>query len=273
MGNLVWLASYPKSGNTWARAFLHNYITDAAAPHGINRLTDFSVSECAAAFFRVHDPRPASAYTEQDVQRIRPAVHRDLTRLHDDLVFVKTHNAALAVHGVPLCTPEVTAGAIYLVRDPRDVAVSYARYTGRAVDDIIGFMGAAGAANRSTEEQVFELLSSWSRHAESWAAVKRRLLVRYEDLLATPQKSFGRIISFLGEEPAPERLKRAIAFSDFHVLAMQEATQGYAAGGPNQAARFFREGRAGQWRTALSDAQRARIESDHAAMMRNFGYL
>jgi len=273
MGRIVWLASYPKSGNTWVRAFLHNYITDAQAPHGINKLHEFSASECNAAFFRVHDARPASLYTEADAQRLRPAVHADLTRLHDDLVFVKTHNAALAVHGVPLCTPAVTAGAIYIVRDPRDVAVSYARYTGRDLDEIIAFMGNAGAANRSTERQVFELLSSWSRHAESWTAVKRRLLVRYEDLLTAPETGFGRIVRFLGGEADAARLKRAIRHCGFAALQAQEAAEGYEARGPNEAAAFFHTGKAGQWQDALTQAQVKRIEADHAVVMRGFGYL
>ena len=51
---IVWLASYPKSGNTWLRAFLHNYIAQPAAPQNINALTEFSAVECAAAFF--HKP-------------------------------------------------------------------------------------------------------------------------------------------------------------------------------------------------------------------------
>ena len=51
MGKLVWLASYPKSGNTWVRAFLHNYIRDTETPHSINSLIAFSLTECAMAFF------------------------------------------------------------------------------------------------------------------------------------------------------------------------------------------------------------------------------
>jgi len=270
MGKIVWLASYPKSGNTWVRAFLCNYFSGSDGPQSINRLAAFSVSEANAMFFK--HARPASALATEDVQRLRPAVHRDFTRLRDGPVFVKTHNARLALHGVPLCTPEVTAGAIYIIRDPRDVAVSYARYTGRALDEIIAFMGNTGAANRSTDAQVFELLSSWSKHAESWVGAERRLLVRYEDLLAAPAKGFGRIVKFLGQEAEPEQLSRAISFSDFETLSKQEATSGYHARGPNDAAAFFHTGRAGQWRDVLTPEQVARIEGDHGVMMKNFGY-
>ena len=273
MGQIVWLASYPKSGNTWLRVFLHNYILRPATPHSINALTDFSVSETAAALYRPHDPRLAGAYSTAEVQRMRPLVHRDLTRLHDDLVFVKTHNAALEVHGTPLCTWEVTAGAIYLVRDPRDVAVAYSLYTGRGIARIIDFMSQSDAASKGGDEQVFERLGSWSDHAASWLARPKILPVRYEDLLAAPEPAFARIVRFLGSEAAePERLRQAIAHSELTVLAAQERRHGYAAAGPNKATPFFRAGQAGRWRDYLTAAEARQIESAHGEMMARFGY-
>ncbi len=272
MGKLVWLASYPKSGNTWLRVFLHNYINQPEAPYSINRLTDLSVSECNAAFF-AHFLSAPPAFTTRDVQRVRPMVHRDLTKLHDDLVFVKTHNANLALHGIPLCTPSVSAGAIYILRDPRDVAVSFSAYTGRSLDETIAFMAQAGAANQGTPQQVFELLGSWSGHVESWASRPKTLLLRYEDILDAPEQKFGKVIGFLGDDPAPVRLAKAVAFSNFETLAQQEAAHGYHAGGPNAQSAFFRHGRAGQWREVLTDAQRLKIETDQAATMKRFGYL
>lgn len=267
MGKLVWLASYPKSGNTWVRVFLHNYILTSGEGHSINALTDFSVAECAAALFGAAGVRLGV----DEVQKLRPKVHEQLTRLHDDLVFVKTHNANLAMRDVPLCTPDVTAGAVYIVRDPRDVALSYAAYTGRSVDEIIKFMANPGAANESDGVQVFELLSSWSEHALSWVAAPNRLLVRYEDLLAEPARYFARIVRFLGTgEVDQARLTRAIAFSSFGALARQEATEGYKAGGGHE--KFFRAGQAGQWRQLLAPAQAARIVAAHGAVMGKFGY-
>jgi len=268
LGKIVWLASYPKSGNTWVRAFLHNYITRAAQPHDVNALTDFSAVECAAAWF---GPRGARLTPEQ-TQKHRPAVHERLTRLHDDLVFVKTHNANLAVHGVPLCTPSVTAGAIYVVRDPRDVALSYAAFLGVGVDEVISFMANPGAANRANEAQVFELLASWSLHARSWVAAPNLLLVRYEDLILDPAAYFGRIVRFLGGEAEPARLEQAIRFSDFATLAAQERARGYKAGASKGGGAFFRVGKMGQWRESLTAAQAAQIEAAHGETMRRFGY-
>lgn len=273
MGKIVWLASYPKSGNTWLRVFLHNYINQPDEPYSINKLTDLSASECNAAFFQQYLPGPPASYTTQDVQHARPLVHQDLTKLHDDLVFIKTHNANRAVHGIPLCTPAVSAGAITIIRDPRDVAVSYAAYTGLSLDDTIAFMALPGAANRGTGTQVFEFLGAWSSHVESWTASPKFLHLRYEDMLENPAREFGRVIRYLGGDPEPNRLANGIAFSDFKTLSKQESTHRYQAGSPTSATPFFRQGRAGGWREGLTETQRAKIELDHAAVMKRFSYV
>ena len=153
MGQLVWIASYPKSGNTWVRAFLHNYIRQPETPYDINRLTDLTAADINAERYHRYDPRPASQYTIADVQRMRRLVHRDLTALDSTLVFVKTHNARLQVAGAPLITPEVTAGAIYIVRDPRDVAVSYSRHRGRSIDDTIAVHGGPRSGDRRHRQE------------------------------------------------------------------------------------------------------------------------
>jgi hypothetical protein len=274
MGKLVWIAAYPKSGSTWLRAFLHNYILPGAAPHDIDALAQLTAGESGAERYRRYDPRPASQYSIADVQRLRPRVHRDLTAEHPDLVFVKTHNASLVVEGVPLITPEVTAGAIYLVRDPRDVAVSYSRHLGRTLDETIAWMADPAAATGGTDQKVYERLSSWSLHVHFWTrhASPRLHIMRYEDMVAAPEARFAALIRFLGQEPPPARLAQAIAHSSFAVLRAQEAAAGFAERPPESTAPFFATGRAGGWQAVLTAAQRQRIERDHAVLMQRFGY-
>jgi hypothetical protein len=275
MGQLVWIASYPKSGNTWMRAFLHNYIRDAETPYDINRLTDLTAADVNAERYRRYDPRPASLYKLADVQRMRPLVQRDLTALDSTLVFVKTHNARLAVAGVPLITPAVTAGAIYIVRDPRDIAVSYSRHRGRSIDETIAFMADPEAATGGTDSQVFELLSTWSGNANSWTSPSdpRVRVVRYETIVHDPASVFGAIITWLGQTPPPERLQRAIRFSSFAEMRAQEQANGFKERTSESDGLFFETGKPGHWREVLSPVQQLRIERDHETMMRRFGYL
>ncbi|HET6607871.1 MAG TPA: sulfotransferase domain-containing protein, partial [Rhodopila sp.] len=229
MGQLVWIASYPKSGNTWMRAFLHNYIRNAETPHDINRLTDLTAADINAERYQRYDPRPASQYGIADVQRMRPLVHRDLTELDSTLVFVKTHNARMQVAGAPLITPAMTAGAVYIVRDPRDIAISYSRHRGRSLDETIAFMAHPQAATGGTDTKVFEFLSNWSTHVNSWTNTSdpRVQVVRYEAMASDPTAVFGAVIGWLGQAPAAERLQRAIRFSAFEELQIQEKTSGF----------------------------------------------
>ncbi|WP_158258564.1 sulfotransferase domain-containing protein [Rhodopila globiformis] len=275
MGQLIWIASYPKSGNTWVRAFLHNYIRNADAPCDINRLTDLTAADVNAERYARYDQRPASQFSVPDVQRMRPLVHRDLTTLDSTLVFVKTHNARLAVAGVPLITPAVTAGAICIVRDPRDIVVSYSRHMGLSIDDTIAFMAHPQAATGRSDERVFEFLSSWSAHVQSWTSQPdpNVLVVRYEAMASDPEAAFGAQIRWLGQEPPANRLSRAIAFSSFEVMSAQEQANGFRERPANATGPFFGTGQAGHWRAVLSPAQQARIERDHGPMMQRFGYL
>ena len=275
MGQLIWIASYPKSGNTWMRAFLHNYIRRPQTPYDIDKLTDLTASDINAGRYRRYDPRPASQYSIADVQRMRPLVHRDLTGLDTTLVFVKTHNARLMVAGVPLITPSVTAGAFYLVRDPRDVAVSYSRHRGRSIDDTIAFMADPEAATGGTDTKVYERQGTWSDHVLSWTTPPspRVRVVRYESLLESPLSTFGQQIQWLGGAPEPDRLARAVQFSSFQELRAQEQAKGFTERVAGSTAPFFGTGRAGTWRTELTPAQQARIERDHGAAMQLFGYL
>ena len=275
MGQLIWIASYPKSGNTWMRAFLHNYIRRPQTPYDIDKLTDLTASDINAGRYRRYDPRPASQYSIADVQRMRPLVHRDLTGLDTTLVFVKTHNARLTVAGVPLITPAVTAGAFYLVRDPRDVAVSYSRHRGRSIDDTIAYMADPEAATGGTDTKVYERMSTWSDHVRSWTAPPgpRVRVVRYEALLESPLVTFGQTIQWLGGAPEPDRLARAVQFSSFQELRAQEQAKGFIERVAGSTAPFFGTGRSGTWRTELTPAQQARIERDHGAVMQLFGYL
>jgi len=275
MGKLVWIASYPKSGNTWVRALLHNYIRQTDTPCDINKLTDLTVSDVNAGHYQRYDRRPASQYSIADVQRMRPLVHHDLMAFDRTLVFVKTHNALCAVAGVPLVTPEVTAGAIYIVRDPRDVAVSYSAHLGRPIDEVIALMANPHAATGGTDRAIYELLSTWSEHVDSWTDKPdpRVHVIVYEEMLAAPEAVFRPLITWLASPPPRDRLARAIRFSAFDELRAQEQAKGFDERVAESTAPFFGRGRAGGWRDVLSPAQQARIERDHEPVMRRFGYL
>src|SRR5260370_39401341 len=97
MAGIIWLASYPKSGNTWLRAFLHNFLRGPERSYDINRLTDFTAGESQTPLYRAQDPNFDQNYTDERVRELRPLVHRAFTQSSPDNVMVKKHHALVAV--------------------------------------------------------------------------------------------------------------------------------------------------------------------------------
>jgi len=274
MGRIVWLASYPRSGNTWLRAFLHNLLRDPDLPYDINRLQDFTLIEAQARWFQALDPRPTETLTKEEVAALRPRVHQAMTRAFPDTVFVKTHNALVEDRGTPLISLEATAGAIYVVRNPLDVAVSYAAHFGVSLDEAVSALCEPDTQSiANTRHFVYELFGSWSQHVGSWTASPNPALhiVRYEDMQDAPRRAFGGIAAFLGLEPGAARLDKAIRHSGFRVLQEQERRRGFRERSL-KADRFFRSGRSGEGRRALTQAQIDRLVEANGAEMRRFGY-
>jgi hypothetical protein len=273
MGKIVWLASYPKSGNTWLRVFLHNLFRDPDEPYDINQIDKFSVSDSAAGWYKQLDPRPVTELSPEEIAQLRPKVHKLLTGIFPDNVFVKTHSALVESHGTPTVTMEYTAGAIYIVRNPLDVVISYAHHYGRDLDDAIKEVNRPGLQTQTGARHVYELLGSWTEHVASWTARPSPALhvMRYEDMLNEPERAFGGVTRFLGLNPRRERLLKAIEQSSFRNMQEQESQRGFEERS-DKAERFFREGRAGQWREAMTPAQIEAVVAAHRQQMTRFGY-
>ena len=274
MGNIVWLASYPKSGNTWLRAFLLNLMTDAEEPVDINKMAALTTGDSQARWYAEFDQRPATALGPEDLARLRPKVHARIAEGSDDSVFVKTHNALVEVAGSAMISQSETAAVIYLVRNPLDIALSYADHLGVSVDDILALMAMRGFETPASEHNVPEHHSDWSSHVKSWTQIPHPALhtVRYEDMASKPVPTFAAIARFLGMNPGRQSLLRAVRFSSFKVLRAQEKKSGFVERTPVQKS-FFRAGKSGGWRRQLSEAQVRRVLADHREQMQRFDYV
>lgn len=274
MGALIWLASYPKSGNTWMRSFLHNLFRGTEEPVHINEIADFCLGESSAHWYAAMAGKPVSDLTEEELARLRPIVHRDFTTVFPDSVFVKTHNYLGEWCGVPLHSMDVTAGGIYVLRNPLDVVISVSHHFNKSIDESIEHLANEDTVAGDMETHVLEVHRSWSTHVRSWTQhpSPQLLVVRYEDLLHKPRKYFKQVANFLGLKPAPARLERAIRNSSFRALKNMEQKSGFKER-PKEAESFFREGRSEQWREVLTPEQVRRIIADHHEQMERFGYI
>lgn len=274
MGGIIWLASYPKSGNTWLRSFLYNLLRNTPAPANINELDQFCLGESSAQWYARHLQTPVESASPEVVMKIRPFAHADMTQAFPDSVFVKTHNFLGEWHGMPMHNMDVTAGGIYVVRNPLDVVLSMTHHFGLTLDEAIERLGNKGAATSSGGGHVPEFHSSWSAHVKSWTQHPnpQLLVLRYEDMLAKPRRAFKSVTKFLGLKPSTERLERAIRHSSFKALKAQEEKAGFKERSEHAKA-FFRSGKAEQWREELTPDQVRLIIDQHKEQMERFGYI
>lgn len=274
MKSLFWLASYPKSGNTWMRAFLANYVFDQSEPVSVNQLHQLGSGDASTeAFLKVignrFDPmNPAEA------ARVREPYFKVLASNGADVNLVKTHNQNNVAFGVDLIPAHYTRGAIYIIRDPRDMIISYASHLGVSLDQAIMGMNNTDNATNADAQNVHQYLGRWSDHVSGWTRTKKFpvAVIRYEDMLQRPEKAFATVIRRLGMPIDKPRLRKAIDFSSFDKLRGQEDQTGFIENSRKQE-RFFRKGTSGQWRDELTPDQIAQIESDHGKIMRRHGYL
>lgn len=275
MGNLLWIASYPKSGNTWVRAFIENYLRNRQKPVDINTL--FEISQAEAKAFR-YAPYVAdgdtTALSAEEICSLRPLVQADMARQAQGTIFVKTHNFLGEFGGYPLHNPSVTSGAIYIVRNPLDVVISLASYFDFSLDEAIDYMAEEATGTANETENVPQIITSWSLNVQSWTQESKKevLVLRYEDMLDNPLKVFKKVVSFLGQPRDPNRLKKAIRFSSFDQLKTQEKQSGFIEKHEN-ANTFFRQGCKNQWREKLTDEQIRRVIAANKEQMARFKYL
>jgi hypothetical protein len=273
MSKIIWLASYPKSGNTWMRAFLHNLFRDPNEAYDINKITDLSISDSSIDWYRAQDKRDWTEWSAIDVARMRRGAQLAMCRLKPDDVFVKTHNASVVFLGYPMMHQDLTAGAIYIVRNPLDVCISLSHHYGTDLDTTIEILADPSIGSKTSDKIVYEVHKSWSIHVDSWTNPPRPGLavLRYEDMLNNPIRTFGGLSQFLGLNPPRKRLERAIERASFKTLRRQEDEQGFKEKSPF-AQKFFRDGRAGQWRELLTPAQIDKVANIHKEQMQRFGY-
>ena len=273
MGKIIWLASFPKSGNTWLRAFLHNLLRNPNEPYDINKLADFTKGDAQMAWYNLIDKRPGSEITKEEIAALRPKVHRLMTQSRPDSVFIKTHNKLVEDRGTAMITMEHTAGAIYIIRNPLDVTLSFADHYALSIDEAIKTMATPELHTENSNKYCYEIYGSWSEHVQSWTLNSHPGLhvIRYEDMLDAPVKTFGGVLRFLGLNVSRDRLDKAIKLSSFRVLQEQEKRQGFVEK-TEVAERFFREGKAGQWKRQMTSEQIDAVVAAHREQMARFGY-
>lgn len=259
LNRIIWLASFPKSGNTWTRVFLANYFLPKDQAPDINNLRRFTLSDMRQDFF---DRANGGPFRNSDFDQwliTRTKALRLIAGAKPQPHFVKTHCQTMRIGSIDVIPPELTAAAVYIIRNPLDVAPSYARHLDCDTDTAIGRMLDPKYIN-GTDSGILETVGRWDEHIRSWTRAPGlpRHILRYEDAKANPERAFRGLLRFLRAPVKDGQLRRAIRAASFESLKKQERQKGFIER-PKSMKSFFAKGQAGAWREDLSRPQIARL--------------
>ena len=268
----VWFASYPKSGNTWLRCLLEAYRRNGVLDINDLRITS---SDGGAAIVQGVSPLPLSALGFRGEMQIRPAALLNLLARLNKPTWVKTHFANIQPDGLPQCIPaELTERAVYVVRDPRDVVSSFARFYKFPMETACDALSSKDFTIGGNEMFAKCLLSTWSNHVSSWVGEKvfPVHVVKYEDMMKDAGKELTEVLEFLGIEVDKALVKKAVDATRISKLKKAEEAKGFVENAGAKPATFFHAG-GSRWQDELGPKWIRRIEADHGAVMKQLGYL
>ena len=282
---IIWLASYPKSGNTYVRAFLSAYYFSE------NGKFDFSQISKIEQF-------PHEKFVKQKVNNITEAsrqwipIQREINK-DKKIRFFKTHSFLGNYQNNEFTSPETTLGAVYIVRDPRNVLTSlknhYSFDDDRALE-MITDKSRSLMSNKGSHASL-NFISSWAENYLSWFKDNRfrRLFVKYEDLVTNKYETFRDIIVFINtlmnkvEGVNKLKLQKAIETTNFNVLKKKEISETFDGSESNfknwrkfhseNKNLFFNLGPENDWKKILEKKISNQIENRFEQEMKRLGYL
>jgi len=277
---IIWLASYPKSGNTWVRIFLNSLFSKVNETN-INeiKITQFPQRKDFEGFTNnIDDLQEFVKYTLTSQIRIN---------LDNKIKIFKTHNAYWKTGDNFFTDTDNTLGCIYIVRDPRNVITSIKNHfnkknINKALDFLKDERKVIGALNKpELEADIPTVISSWKNHYNSWKKLKTNyLLIKYENLLSRPEEEFLKITNFLEKianlKFEKNSISKSVANSDFKILKKQEENIGFIEAQKDERGnpiKFFNLGPENNWKILLDAKIIKEIENSFESEMIELGYL
>ena len=278
---IIWLASYPKSGNTWVRLFLDAIL--------FNENKELKINETKIKQFPLRED-----FTELDVDVDNVEgfvsnclISQERVNLDNSIKIFKTHNAYWKTGNYAFTDEKNTQGVIHIVRDPRNVITSLKNhYNQKTYNEALEFMtNEKQYIGSSVKKKSFDLptvISSWSNHYKSWKKMKKNyLLVRYEDLTNNTLIEFTKIANYLERNYQisfnKDQIQKAIEKCNFDNLKKQENKEGFVEApsyeGENSAKKFFFLGPKNNWQSLLDAKIQKSIENKFKSEMLELGYL
>ena len=280
---IIWLASYPKSGNTWVRFFLKSYLSSPDKNLTLRPDIDdnFFIKNFPSA--KLCDEMKIDYLNFHNIVKNWIPM-QEFLNLNNKINFLKTHNAMCTINNYPFTNSNNTLGAIYIVRDPRDIVISYADHFQVSHKEIVENMFSSEhgeAPTKNGKSYNLSIMGTWSDHYNSWKNFKKNyLLIKYENLLYNPKEEFLKITKYLnlinGYKFEENKIMEAIENTKFSKLSNQEDLKGYIGNSPKNKElekKFFNLGPKNKWEDLLEGRVKDQIEKIFKEEMKELNYI
>ena len=268
---IIWLASYPKCGNTYVRIFLSHYIyseKDELDFSLLNKIPKFEHKETFSKAFPNIDLNTNFVYYKHCIEVQQKLISKFNQK---DLIY-KTHHFFGKINGYEFTNEQNTLMFIYLIRDPREVAVSYASHSGISIEEQIEMFIGKDKINRVG----YETKVNWMLSYQTWKSFNSvpSIFIKYEDLINDPINFFSSIVYLLSRYTDIDydlnKIKKVLKIIEFKNLKKLEEKKGFieSMSGP-----FFRTGKTNTWQKILNSDQIKKIEDKFGDVMKEFDYL
>lgn len=266
---IIWIASYPKSGNTWVRSVLVSYYFSGDGKFNfddLSRILDYPSRAFLDKKININNLKDGDIHQYWDVSQ-KNILNKGKAK------FLKTHNLLGSVKGVPFTKPEYTLGVIHIIRDPRNVITSIKNHLNfENYEKAFEYMKSEDTFIKGEDSARFSFLGSWRSHYTSWMSAQylKRVTIKYEDMEENPHETFKKIISFVNmvcnfnQKINEEKLKNSIETTSFEKLRKGEIEGKFSenvVGPNNKKIQFFFMGPKNNWKKLLPSSIKDNINN------------
>ena len=282
----IWLASYPKSGNTLVRALLSSYFFSKDGVFNFKLIKNIKQFPNAGLFENLGIDIGNDKEVVKNYIKVQESINQK-----NSIQFLKTHSYLFNIDNNPFTDLNNTLGTIYIVRDPRNVVTSYAHHNNITVEESffrmtnsVHYGGDIKSKHEADRAKVY--LGSWSSNFNSWKSfepVGKYLLIKYEELISNKEETLLKILKYIHKlkkinfVPDNKKLKNIIESTTFEKMKSEEEKSGFSESKTilktGKKIPFFNLGPKNKWENILEPKIIKKIENSFNVEMKELGYL